>query len=89
MAAEMRRYTLTDRATYAAYRAKTGLEVQVSGDPKLFNPYGVIAVSPARHPGVNHASALQFIEWLTSPEGQAAIAAFRVDGEQLFFPKTR
>lgn len=89
MAAEMRRYTLTDRATYAAYRAKTGLDILVSGDPKLFNPYGVIGVNPARHPGVNHAGAMQFIEWLTSPEGQAAIAAFRVDGEQLFFPNPR
>jgi len=89
MAAEMRRYTLTDRATYAAYRAKTGLEILVSGDPKLFNPYGVIAVNPARHPGVNHAGATQFIEWLTSSDGQAAIAAFRVDSEQLFFPGAR
>jgi len=89
MAAEMQRYTLTDRATYAAYREKTGLEILVSGDPKLFNPYGVIAVNSARHPGVNHAGAMQFIEWLTSSEGQAAIAAFRVDGEQLFFPNAR
>jgi tungstate transport system substrate-binding protein len=89
MAAELRRYALTDRATYAAYRARTGLEILVSGDPKLFNPYGVIAVNPARNPGVNHAGAMQFIEWLTSSEGQAAIAAFRVDGEQLFFPNTR
>ena len=89
MAAEMRRYTLTDRATYAAYRAKTGLEILVSGDLRLLNPYGVIAVNPARHPGVNHAGARRFIEWLTSPEGQAAIAAFRVDGEQLFFPHAR
>ena len=89
MASQMRAYTLTDRATFAAYRAKTGLEILVSGDPKLFNPYGVIAVNPARHPGVNFAGALQLIEWLTSSEGQAAIAAFRVDGEQLFFPDAR
>jgi tungstate transport system substrate-binding protein len=89
MAAEMRGYTLTDRATYAAYRAKTGLEILVSGDPKLFNSYGVIAVNPARHPGVNHTGAMQFIEWLISAEGQAAIAAFRVDGEHLFFPSAR
>ena len=86
MAAEMQRYTLTDRATYAAYRAKTGLAILVSGDAKLFNPYGVIAVNPARPPDVNHAGAMQFIEWLISAGGQAAIAAFRVDGEQLFFP---
>ena len=89
MAAEMQRYTLSDRATYAAYRAKTGLEILVSGDSKLFNPYGVIAVNPARHPEVNHAGTKQFIEWLTSPEGQAAIAGYRVDGEQMFFPSAR
>ncbi len=89
MAAELRRYTLTDRATYSAYREKTGLEILVSGDSMLFNPYGAIAVNPARHPGINHAGAMQFIEWLTSPDGQAAIAAFRVDGEQLFFPNAR
>jgi len=89
MAAEMQGYTLTDRATCAAYRAKTGLEILVSGDTRLFNPYAVIAVNPARHPGVNYPGAMQFIEWLTSSEGQAAIAAFRVDGEQLFFPNAR
>src|SRR6267143_5093942 len=82
MASEMRGYTLTDLATFTAYRAKTGLEILVSGDPRLFNPYGVIAVNPARHPDVNHAGAMQFIGWLTSADGQAAIAAFRVDGEQ-------
>lgn len=86
MAAEMQGYTLADRATYAAYRAKTGLDVLVSGDPKLLNPYGVIAVNPARHPDANYRDAMRFIEWLVSAEGQAAIAAFRVDGEQLFFP---
>jgi tungstate transport system substrate-binding protein len=89
MAAELRGYTLSDRATYATYRARTGLEVLVSGDAKLFNPYGVIAVNPQRHPGVNHRGAMQFIDWLTSGEGQAAIAAFRVGGEQLFFPNAR
>lgn len=89
MAAELQGYTLTDRATYATYRARTGLEILVAGDPKLFNPYGVIAVNPLRHPGVNHTGATQFIDWLTSAEGQAAIAAFRVGGEQLFFPNAR
>lgn len=86
MAAQMPGYTLSDRATYGAYRAKTGLAVVLQGDPKMFNPYGVIAVNPARHPGINHTDARKLIEWLTSPEGQAAIAAYKVDGEQLFFP---
>jgi tungstate transport system substrate-binding protein len=86
MAAEMRAYTLTDRATYGAYQAKTGLAVLVEGDPRMFNPYGVIAVNPARHPGVNHRGAQQFIDWITSPDAQARIAAFKPGGQQLFFP---
>ncbi len=86
MAAEMRAYTLTDRATYGAYRAKTGLAILVEGDKRMFNPYGIIAVNPARHKGVNYKGAKQLIDWITSPEGQAKIAAFRPEGEQLFFP---
>lgn len=86
MAAEMRAYTLTDRATYGAYRAKTGLAVLVEGDQRMFNPYGIIAVNPARHKGVNHRGAKALIEWITSSDGQARIAAFKPAGEQLFFP---
>jgi tungstate transport system substrate-binding protein len=86
MAAEMQAYTLTDRATYGAYRAKTGLTVEVEGDPKMFNPYGIIAVNPARHRTVNYKGAMQLIEWITSDEGQKKIAGFKVDGQQLFFP---
>ena len=86
MAAEMRAYTLTDRATYGAYRAKTGLAVLVEGDKRMFNPYGIIAVNPARHQGVNYQGAKQLIGWITSKEGQARIAAFRPAGTQLFFP---
>lgn len=89
MAAEMQAYTLTDRATYGAYKAKTGLAIEVEGDPKMFNPYGIIAVNPARHPGVNHKGAMQLIEWITSAEGQARIASFKVDGQQLFFPSAK
>ena len=86
MAAELTAYTLTDRATYGAYKAKTGLVVMVEGDPKMFNPYGIIAVNPARHPGVNFKGAMQLVEWITSDEGQKAIARFKVDGQQVFFP---
>src|SRR6476620_4257775 len=89
MAAEMQAYTLTDRATYGAYRAKTGLAVEVEGDPKMFNPYGIIAVNPARHPAVNYKGAMQLIEWITSAEGQARIAGYKVEGEQLFFPTAK
>ncbi|KFI08566.1 substrate-binding domain-containing protein [Massilia sp. BSC265] len=89
MAAEMRAYTLTDRATYGAYRARTGLAVLVEGDKRMFNPYGIIAVNPARHKGVNYKGAKQLIDWITSLEGQARIAAFKPEGEQLFFPSAR
>lgn len=82
-------YTLADRATYGAYRPRIGLDLLVEGDKRMFNPYGVIAVSPSRHPGVNHRGAMQFIEWLTGAEGARAIAEFRVNGEQLFFPTPR
>lgn len=78
-------YTLSDRATYGAYRARVGLDLLVEGDRRMFNPYGVIAVNPARYE-VNFRGAMQFIEWLTGPEGRQAIAGFRVHGEQLFFP---
>jgi tungstate transport system substrate-binding protein len=89
MAAELQAYTLTDRATYNAYRAKTGLAIAVEGDPAMFNPYGIIAVNPARYPDTNSKGAKLLIEWITSPEGQQKIAAFRVSGQQVFFPSVR
>jgi len=85
MAAEMQAYTLTDRATFTAYKAKTGLAILVEGDARMFNPYGIIAVNPARHQGVNYAGARMLIEWITSPEGQQKIRAFKPAGQQLFF----
>ena len=89
MAGNVAAYTLTDRATYGAYRTRIGLEVMVEGDPRMFNPYGVIAVNPARYKDVNFRGAMRFIEWITGPEGRREIAAFRVNGEQLFFPLAR
>lgn len=89
MAAEMQGYTLSDRATYGAYRAKTGLEILVQGDSRMFNPYGVIAVNPKKYPDLNYQGAMALIEWLTSEEGQRMIAAFKVNGEQLFFPDAK
>ncbi len=86
MAAEMQAYTLTDRATYLAYRAKTGLAVLLEGDEKMFNPYGIIAVNPARYKEVNYRGAMRLIDWITSPQGQRKIADFRIDGQQVFFP---
>ncbi|WP_156116714.1 extracellular solute-binding protein [Massilia sp. 9096] len=89
MAAELKAYTLTDRATYGAYKAKTGLAVLVEGDKRMFNPYGIIAVNPAKHKGINNKGAEQLIDWITSPEGQAKIASFKPAGEQLFFPSAK
>lgn len=86
MAAELQAYTLTDRATYNAYRNKTGLVIAIEGDPAMFNPYGIIAVNPARYPDNNFKGAMQLIDWITSPSGQQKIAAFRAGGEQVFFP---
>lgn len=89
MAGEMRAYTLSDRATYATYKSKIGLDILVSGDSKMFNPYGVIAVNPKKYADINYDGAMKFIDWITSPEGQKAIADFRPSGEQLFFPSAK
>jgi tungstate transport system substrate-binding protein len=86
MAAELQACTLSDRATYSTYRARTGLGIMVQGDSRMSNPYGIIAVNPARHPGIGYKGARQLIDWITSAEGQAAIAAFKLDGQQLFYP---
>ena len=86
MAGQLKAYTLTDRATFISYRAKTGLKLLMEGDVKMFNPYGIMAVNPARHPNTNYQGAQKLIKWITSEAGQKKIAAFRVDGQQLFFP---
>jgi tungstate transport system substrate-binding protein len=89
MASEMQGYTLSDRATYGAYRAKTGLDIVLAGDPKMFNPYGIIAVNPKKYPALNYDGAMDLINWITSAEGQKAIADFKVSGEQMFFPSAK
>jgi tungstate transport system substrate-binding protein len=89
MAAELRAYTLTDRGTFAAYRGRSGLQIEVEGDPRMFNPYHVMAVNPARYPDINFSGATEFSDWLTSSEGQQAIADFRIEGKQVFFPDAR
>ena len=85
MAGEMRAYTLCDRATFSALRARTGLEILSAGDPRLYNEYGVVAVNPARFPGVNAVAAAKFVNWMTSAEAQTLIAGFRIGGQQVFF----
>ena len=86
MADEKRAYTLADRATYTAYGEKVDLAIVCEGDRRLFNPYSVIAVNPARQPHVKRAGAQAFIDYITSPAGQAVIAGFKVKGQQLFTP---
>lgn len=89
MAGQFEGYTLTDRATYAAYKDKTGLETLVEGDPKMFNPYGIIAVNPQKHPTVNNQGAMAMVNWITSPEGLKAITDFKINGVQMFFPSAK
>jgi tungstate transport system substrate-binding protein len=79
-------YTLTDRASWVSFGNKGDLELHVEGDTRLHNPYSVIVVDPERHPHVHAAEAQAFADWLVSREGQASIAGYRVDGQQLFFP---
>lgn len=79
-------YVLTDRGTWLSFRNRGDLAILVDGDRTLFNQYGVMAVDPARHPHVKAAWAQRFVDWIVSPAGQASIAAYRLGGEQLFFP---
>ncbi len=85
-ASAMDAYVLSDRGTWLAFTNRGSLSILVEGDERLFNQYGVMLVNPARHPHVKRADAQAFIDWLVSAEGQAAIAAFRINGEQAFFP---
>jgi tungstate transport system substrate-binding protein len=85
-ASSMGAYVLADRATWLAFRNRGELAILVEGDKRLFNQYGVILVNPARHAHVKRADAQVFIDWLVSPEGQKAVAEYRIGGEQLFFP---
>ncbi len=79
-------YVMTDRATWIAFGNKANHEIMVEGDPRMFNQYGVILVNPKAHPYVKAEMGRVFVDWLLSKQGQAAIAAYRVDGQQLFFP---
>jgi tungstate transport system substrate-binding protein len=79
-------YLLADRGTWLNFRNRGELAVLVEGDRRLFNQYGVMVVNPARHPHVKQALAQQFADWVVSPAGQATIAAYKIGGEQLFFP---
>ena len=81
-------YVLSDRGSWISFRDRGDLDIVVEGDRRLLNQYGVMPVNPEKFPNVKKDLAQSFIDWLTSPEGQAAIAGYKVDGQQLFFPNS-
>lgn len=85
-AAAMNGYVLSDRGTWIFFRNRGGLEITVEGDRRLFNQYGVMLVSPEKYPSVKKEFGQAFVDWLISAEGQTAIAGYKIDGQQLFFP---
>ncbi len=85
-ASAMNAYVLSDRGTWISFKNRGDLAIAVEGDQRLFNQYGVILVNPAKHPHVKKELGQAFIDWLVSPAGQKAIADYKIDGQQLFFP---
>jgi tungstate transport system substrate-binding protein len=79
-------YVLSDRGTWLSFKNRGDLAISVEGDKRLFNQYGVILVNPAKHPHIRKELGQAFIDWLVSPEGQKAIADYKINGEQLFYP---
>jgi tungstate transport system substrate-binding protein len=82
-------YALTDRGTWISFKNKGDYRILVEGDPALFNQYGVILVNPAKHPKVKVEEGQAFVDWIIGAEGQQAIADFKLDGQQLFFPNAK
>jgi tungstate transport system substrate-binding protein len=85
-AGAMNAYVLSDRGTWISFRNRGDLEIVVEGDKRLFNQYGVMLVNPEKYPSVKQELGQSFVDWLVSPQGQAAIAGYKIDGQQLFFP---
>ena len=85
-AAAMSAYILADRGTWISFKNRGDLAIAVEGDKRLFNQYGIMLVNPARHPSVKKELGQVFVDWIVSPEGQRAIAGYKIGGEQLFFP---
>jgi tungstate transport system substrate-binding protein len=86
MASASNAYVLSDRGTWLAFQNRGDLAVLVEGDKRLFNQYGVMLVNPAKNPAVKTEAGQRFIDWLISPEGQRAIAGYKINGQQLFYP---
>ena len=85
-ASAMNAYVLSDRGTWISFKNRGDLEIVVEGDKRLFNQYGVMLVNPEKYPTVKKELGQTFVDWLISPEGQATIAGYKIDGQQLFFP---
>ena len=85
-AGAMGAYVLSDRGTWISFKNKGELEISVEGDQRLFNQYGIILVNPQKHPSVKKELGQAFIDWVVSAEGQNAIRAYKIEGQQLFFP---
>jgi tungstate transport system substrate-binding protein len=85
-ASGMNAYILSDRGTWLSFKNRAGLAIVVEGDNRLFNQYGIMLVNPAKHPNVKKEIGQAFVDWVISPEGQKAIAEYKIGGEQLFFP---
>jgi tungstate transport system substrate-binding protein len=88
-AAGMDAYALTDRGTWLSFDNRQNLELLVEGDPRLFNQYGLILVNPEKHPHIKADLGQEFINWVLSDDGQEAIAAFKINGQQAFFPNAK
>ena len=86
IAASANAYVLSDRGTWLAFKNRGDLTILVEGDKSMFNQYGVMVVNPAKFPHVKQALAQAFVDWVVSPAGQATIASYKINGEQLFFP---
>jgi tungstate transport system substrate-binding protein len=88
-AAAMNAYILSDRGTWLSFRNRADLAIVVEGDKRLFNQYGIMLVNPEKHPNVKKEMGQAFVDWVISPEGQRAIAGYKINGEQLFFPDAK
>ncbi len=88
-AAAMNGYVLSDRGTWLSFKNRGDLGIVVEGDKRLFNQYGIMLVNPAKHPNVKKEWGQAFVDWVISPEGQAAIASYKINGQQLFFPNAK
>ena len=88
-ASAMNAYILSDRGTWISFKNRGELAIAVEGDKRLFNQYGIMLVNPLKHPNVRKDLGLAFVDWVISPEGQKAIADYRIGGDQLFFPNAK